>query len=147
MDIAVNYGAVLVAAIVSYAIGAVWHSPVGFGKQWMRMMGLTPEKMRSMPLTAKQAMTIGFFVTVLVAFVLAYFMNVAGAVDISSALQLGFWVWLCFLAPTLANGWLWEGKSLKLFVSRVADIMTSFKSGRRVFCNKITHINATSVCK
>jgi len=128
MDIAVNYGAVLVAAIVSYAIGAVWHSPIGFGKQWMRMMGLTAEKMRSMPLTAKQAMVLGFFVTVLVAFVLAYFMNVTGAVDISSALQLGFLVWLGFLAPTLANGWLWEGKSLKLFLFNAAYQLVSIES-------------------
>ena len=115
MDIAVNYLAVVVAAVAAYAVGAVWHSPIGFGRLWMGLMGLKPDDMGRMPLTATQAMVIGFFVTLLQAFVLAHFVVLVGAVTLSLALQLGFWAWLGFLAPTLANGWLWEGKSLKLF--------------------------------
>jgi hypothetical protein len=127
MDIAVNYVAVLLAAIASYAVGALWHSPVGFGKQWMHMMGLTADKMRSMPLTATQAMIIGFFVTLLVAFVFALFKGLVGAETISLSLQLGFWVWLGFLAPTLANGWLWEGKSFKLLAFNAAYQLVSIE--------------------
>lgn len=115
MDIAVNYLAIVAATIVAYAVGAIWHSPMGFGKMWMDLMGLKPDDMGKMPLTATQAMIIGFFVMLLQTFVLAYFMVLVGATTLSLALQLGFWVWLGFLAPTLANGWLWEGKSLKLF--------------------------------
>jgi hypothetical protein len=125
MDIAVNYLAVVVAAIVAYGVGAVWHSPMGFGKMWMGLMGITPESMRTMPLTATQAMIIGFFVMLLQAFVLAHFVVLVGATTLSLALQLGFWVWLGFLAPTLANGWLWEGKSLKLFGFNAAYALVS----------------------
>lgn len=115
MDITVNYLAVVVAAVVAYAVGAVWHSPMGFGNYWKKLMGFTDADMRGMPLTATQAMTIGFFVTLLVAFVLANFVVLVGANTWQTAMQLSFWLWLGFLAPTLANGWLWEGKSLKLF--------------------------------
>ncbi len=120
MDAGINYLAVLVAAIAAYAIGAVWHSPVGFGKQWMKLSGFSKEHMRSMPLTATQAMIFGFFFTLLFAYVLAHFVVLAGASTLPSALQLGFWVWLGFVATTLANGWLWEGKSLKLFLFNTA---------------------------
>src|SRR3989344_920593 len=111
----VNYLAVLAATVAAYAVGALWHSPVGFGAYWMRLMGFTQDSMRTMPLTAAQAMTVGFVVMLVQAFVLAYLMVLIGIDSISLALQLGAWVWLGFLAPTLANGWLWEGKSLKLF--------------------------------
>ena len=120
MDITVNYLAVIVAAVVAYAVGAVWHSPIGFGKAWMKMMGFSEGNMKSMPLTAAQAMSIGFVVTLLVSYIFARFMILVGAGTLQTALQLGFWVWLGFLAPTLANSWLWEGKSLKLFAFNAA---------------------------
>ena len=115
MDIAINYLAVVVAAVVSYAVGAWWHSPLGFGKQWMRLSGIDMSDMKSMPLTAAQAMSIGAVVTLLVSYVAAHFVLLLGVTTWQAAMQLGFWIWLGFLAPTLANGWLWEGKSLKLF--------------------------------
>lgn len=120
MDIAVNYLAVLVAAIAAYAVGAAWHSPIGFGGYWMRLMGFTRESMGTMPLTATQAMVLGFFVTLLQAFVLALFVSWLGVVSLEAALWLGFWVWLGFLVPMLASGWLWEGKSLQLFLFNCA---------------------------
>jgi len=120
MEISINYLAVLVAAIVSYAVGAWWHSPAGFGKHWQRMMSFTKESMHTMPLTAKQAIILGFFITLLVSYVLAHFVALlipaAAPAWLMLSLQLGFWVWLGFLAPTVANGWLWEGKSVKLFL-------------------------------
>lgn len=133
MDIAVNYLAVLVAAVVSYAIGAVWHSPLGFGKQWMKMMGLDKESMRKMPLTAQQAMILGFLFTLLVSYILSHFIVIAGVRDLPGALTLGFWLWLGFGITTLANGWLWEGKSLKLFLFNAAYLLVSFESMALVF--------------
>ncbi len=125
MDIAVNYLAIVAAAVVAYAVGAVWHSPIGFGAMWMELMGLKRDDMGKMPLTATQAMVIGFFVMLLQAFVLAHFVVLVGATTLSTALQLGFWAWLGFLAPTLANSWLWEGKSLKLFGFNAAYALVS----------------------
>lgn len=127
MDITVNYLAVIVAGVVAYAVGAWWHSPVGFGRQWMKMMGLDEGHMKSMPLTAGQAMSIGFVVTLLVAYVLAHFTVLVGANTWQTSMQLGFWVWLGFLAPTLANGWLWEGKSLKLFSFNAAYALVNIE--------------------
>ena len=38
---AVNYLAVLVAAIVSMVIGGLWYSPLLFGNVWMKLSGIT----------------------------------------------------------------------------------------------------------
>lgn len=120
MDVGINYLAVVVAAVVAYGAGAVWHSPVGFGRYWMKLMGFNEESMKRMPLTPAQAMSLGFAVTLVTAYVLALFISLTYAFTLYTALELAFWVWLGFLAPTLANGWLWEGKSLKLFAFNAA---------------------------
>lgn len=128
MDAGISYIAVLVAAVVAYAIGAMWHSPVGFGKQWMHLSGFSKEHMHSMPLTAKQAMIYGFFFTLLFAYVFAHFILYVGANTLTLAFQMGFWVWLGFVVTTLANGWLWEGKSLKLFLFNTAYPLISIEA-------------------
>lgn len=127
MDIAVNYLAIVVAAVVSYAVGAWWHSPMGFGKTWMHLSGIHMGDMHKMPLSATQAMSIGAVVTLLVSYVLAHFVVLLGVTTWQAALQLGFWLWLGFLAPTLANGWLWEGKSHKLFLFNIAYALVNIE--------------------
>ena len=127
MDISVNYLAILVATVVAYAVGALWHSPAGFGSYWMGLMGLTRDHMGKMPLTPAQAIVLGFFIMLVQVFVLAHFAALFGAVTWQMGLQLGFWVWLGFLAPTLANGWLWEGKSIKLFAFNAAYALVSIE--------------------
>jgi hypothetical protein len=115
----------LVATLVAYGVGAVWHSPIGFGHYWMKLMGLKADDMGRMPLTATQAVALGFVVMLVQVFVLAHFVVLFGATTWQVAMQLGFWVWLGFLAPSLANSFLWEGKSLKLFAFNAAYAFVS----------------------
>ena len=127
MDIAVNYWAVLGAALLAYAVGAWWYSPLGFGKQWMAMMGFTPDSMRKMPLTPAQAMSLGAVTMLLMAYVLAHFSVILGAAGVAASLTLGFWIWLGFIIPVIAGGWLWEGKSAKLFAFNAAYQLLSIE--------------------
>ena len=43
MDFSVSFWPVVVAAVVYFAIGALWYSPVLFSKPWMDAQGITPE--------------------------------------------------------------------------------------------------------
>jgi hypothetical protein len=114
----VNYWAILVAGIFSIVIGGLWYGPL-FGKQWMALVGITPESMKSMKMTPMQAMAGGFVVGLLTVFVLAHHMAFAGAYLESSgyelALMSAFWIWLGFFLPVNIGVVLWEGKSWKLF--------------------------------
>ncbi|MEK7109132.1 MAG: DUF1761 domain-containing protein [Patescibacteria group bacterium] len=127
MELSINYLAVLIAAVASFAFGALWHSPLGFGAHWQKLMEFTPESFKKMPLTPVQAMLIGFIVTVLFSYVLGYFVVLANAATFAAALSVGFWVWLGFVATTLAGGWLWEGKSIKLFLFNAAYQLISIE--------------------
>src|SRR3989337_3239270 len=56
-EVSVNYLAVVVAAVASMIIGAIWYSPRVFGKMWMRLTGNT------MGQTAGQSAGRGYLVT------------------------------------------------------------------------------------
>ncbi len=38
----INYWAVVVAAVVAFVVGAVWYSPLLFGKTYMELRGMNP---------------------------------------------------------------------------------------------------------
>ena len=64
---------------------------------------------------------VGGFITALVmAYVLAHFVAIAGAGDAMGALQLAFWIWLGFIATVQIGIVLWEGKPWKLYFLNAA---------------------------
>lgn len=119
--IEVNYLAVFFAAVAVFVIGFLWYGPV-FGKHWMRLMGMTPESIKSMSMTPMKAMIFGFIGMLLMTYVLAQFSFLYGAVavGVSGAIQMAFWIWLGFFVPVTSGAWLWEGKSFKLFLFNAA---------------------------
>lgn len=49
---------ILLSVIASIFVGAFWYSPLMFGPSWMRGVGLTDQKIRTMRTTPVQAMCI-----------------------------------------------------------------------------------------
>ncbi|OGZ04496.1 MAG: hypothetical protein A2648_01510 [Candidatus Lloydbacteria bacterium RIFCSPHIGHO2_01_FULL_41_20] len=115
----INIFPVIAATIISFIVGSVWHGPL-FGKQWMALSGFTEDRMKKMPLSASQAMVLGFISTLVLGYVISYFVHALGVIAISGALILGLWVWVGFILTTLANTVLWEGRPPKLFVFNLA---------------------------
>ena len=63
----VNVIAVIVAAIVSFAFGSLWYSPILFGKLWMK---LSKVDMKNSKKGMGKIMTAGFITTLIIAFIL-----------------------------------------------------------------------------
>ncbi len=42
----VNYIAVLVSALISFSIGALWYSPIVLGKRWVKEVGKSEEELK-----------------------------------------------------------------------------------------------------
>ncbi len=106
---AVNYFAVLAAAIVAMVLGFVWYGPL-FGKKWAKYVGVSEkEMMKGMPMAA-----VGGFVTVLISsFVLAHFVS---GLALGGSLFVSVLFWLAFMLPKAAGVVLWQGKSVELFL-------------------------------
>ena len=110
----VSFLMVLIAAIVAMAVSAYWYSKSGFGKSWMKEVGLTDAKKKAMQKSARKSYTIGFIAALVTAFVLAHVVRLAGATTLAEGAIVGFWVWLGFFLTTGIGQVLWEGRSNKL---------------------------------
>jgi hypothetical protein len=115
----INYLAVLVAAIVAIVLGFLWYGPF-FGKPWMKLMGITPEKMeegKKKGMGGTYAMMT--VTTLLMSFVLSHALVFAATyLDESgwyAGVMTGFWNWLGFVVPVSMGSVLWERKPWKLW--------------------------------
>ena len=119
MDIQINYWAVLVAGVSNMILGALWYGPL-FGKIWMRLMGLSDERLNELKVRGMGKLyAMAFVMALVMAYVLAHFANVWPTSGVSGAFQLAFWIWLGFIVTTMINSVLWEGKSFKLYMLNI----------------------------
>lgn len=114
-EVDINYLAVLTAAIIGMIIGAIWYSPMLFGKAWSKEMGWKPEEMKEKQKGAMKGYMMGFIGSLLMYYVLSHFIDFAKADTFSLGTQAGFWAWLGFIATISFGSMAWEGKSWKLW--------------------------------
>ena len=113
MEAQVNFLAILVAGIVNMAVGAMWYSPLMFGKQWMAMTGKTKEDLKkgasAMPCLL---MFLASLVIAITLSVVVYWMHLRG---FGSGAWLGVKLWGGFCATTMLGDYLYERRSLQLY--------------------------------
>jgi hypothetical protein len=113
-----NLLAVFVAAISTMVVGFVWYSPILFAKAWMREMGYDPNdkaKIQEMRKSAGPAYAGSFVASLVSAFILALLLHWLRADNLHLGLNLGFHVWLGFVATVQLTGVLFMKQSMKLF--------------------------------
>lgn len=111
MDI--NELAVLVCAVISMPLGAIWYGPL-FGKKWMEITGASHLSKEECDKRAKEATPlygIQFVLTLFQAYVLAHFIQ---AWQSSSGMEVAMWILMGFVMPTLAGGAMWNGNTAKI---------------------------------
>lgn len=111
-EIHFNYLAIAAAALVSFAIGGLWYSPILFAKAWMREAGLTEEQARQAPLGRT------FGLSALAAVVMA--VNLAAFLGAKATLAFGLFAGAAtgvgWVAMSLGVIYLFEQRSLKLWL-------------------------------
>ena len=116
----VNYIAVLIAAVVSMALGFLWYSPMVLGKQWMRERGFTAEGMKKAQSEMGKWYALSFVITLITAYVLSHVMvlsqNFFGYPMLQTGLTTAFWMWLGFVMPVQLTGVIFsDRRNLTLF--------------------------------
>jgi len=127
-QVAINYLAVLITAVISFIIGGLWYSPILFRNAWMKSGGFSHKNINE---AKKKGMGKLYFITfigsLLMAFVLAHFVRYVNAVKFFEGMELGFWVWLGFALPLLIGGVLWENKSVKFYLINIGYQLVSLE--------------------
>lgn len=114
----INYLAVLVAALASFGIGALWYSPLLFSKAWQKEVGLTDEYMKEN--TGSKMITVfglGFLFTVIMVFALAAILNAqVGIMDAMKGMKIGLLAGAMLSSAATGIQYVYQGKSMKLFL-------------------------------
>lgn len=106
----INLVAVLVAAVASFAVGALWYGVLG--KAWMRAARLGAEDVRPNPLLFAGA----FACQIVMAFVFAGIIYHAGPVTLGNGILSAVLVWVGLLATSLIVNHRFQGQSWALTV-------------------------------
>ena len=112
MEATINYWAVLVAAVSSFIVGAIWYGPFILGKAWQAAVGLTDEELQKANMARKFGLA--FVLSVLITYGMAMFF--AGQADFQDGLMYGAMTALFFVIPSMGINSLFEHHSLKLFL-------------------------------
>ena len=111
----INFGAVLVAAVATFILGAVWYA-VLFGGRREKMLGYTAEEKKEMEKAAPRTFSVLFVCYFVLAFVVAFLVSKLG---LNSALQgggLGFLLWLGLAATIQMTGHVTSNRPIGIYV-------------------------------
>jgi hypothetical protein len=110
----INFLAVIVSGIASWAVGSLWYSPILFGKSWQKEVGLSDEDIKG----ANMVLIFGtsLLLMLVMALGLAPIITSHGD-DITwyHGMFHGLLIGLMFIATSIGINYLYQRKSLKLF--------------------------------
>lgn len=107
----INLWAVLVAGVVSMAIGAVWYNVLS--KPWLKESGVTEKQMKG----SATPYAISFVAELVIAYMIAhvFFYVYTGDGAVAEGAMTGFYTWIGFAATVTAINYAYQMKSFKLF--------------------------------
>lgn len=131
MDI--NIWSVIVATVAAFLIGAIWYSPVLFGKEWMELSGQNDKDISG----GKTKKVIGYYViqliTTFVTFViLGFAMSFAGVDTSSDGAIIGILAWLGLILPVHVSSLIWERRAPKLVLINTVGMLLNIVVGSAI---------------
>lgn len=115
MDIfAVNWLAVVTAALTGFMVGGIWYGPI-MGKKWMGAVGLSEEQIKN----ANAGLIYGgaFALSLLASWTLAHtFLSYGVDLSFQAKVMTAFGVALGFIVPAIGTNYLFSQKPKALFL-------------------------------
>ncbi len=94
-------------------MGTIWYSPALFAKQWMKLVDKKEKDLQKGANVAYATATVGFL---LIAYVMAHFIDYADSTTFATGLETGLWLWLGFVATTFAINTTFSDRPKQLWV-------------------------------
>jgi len=118
----INYWAVLVSALATFAIGSIWYSPVLFANVWMKELGFTKENMGKPNML--KTFGVSFLLMLIIAFNLAAFIGPES--DLQFGMTAGALAGIGWVATAIGINYLYEQKSFKIWLINAGYMAVSF---------------------
>jgi hypothetical protein len=114
-DVHVNVLAVFVTALETMAAGALWYSPLLFGRAWVRANGWSPEQLADLRRRAGMSYSVSFVCYLVMALVLEAFFSFTGASGAARGATLGALLWFGFVLTVGLTSHLFTHRRLSAF--------------------------------
>jgi hypothetical protein len=111
-----NYIAIIVSVVATQVLGTLWYSNLLFGKTWRAEIGMTAEQWQARSSQARAGYIMAILGSLIAAWVLAMLIQATDAADVIDGIVLGLMVSIGFVATAIAINYVFESKSLKLFL-------------------------------
>ncbi len=113
----VNYWAILVAGAAYFILGALWYSPVIFGKAWMQAVGKSKEQLQKGSSALK--MIWAFVGSLVIAYGLARILSWTGSYSLTDAVVVSLLAAICFLVTVIGISDSMEVRPMKLYLINI----------------------------
>lgn len=110
-EVSINYLAIVGATVASMLLGAIWYAPQVFGKEWMKLSGLTEQDAKENRGAPMALMLVGSLVA---AYVMAHFVDFAGASTVTDGARVGAWVGMGFVFTAAMSESIFNHRPAKL---------------------------------
>jgi len=107
---------ILVCGVIAMVVGMFWYGPLLFGKafikanDWPDWETLSSEEKKIKQKEMSWLYLVQFIFTLIQLYILAHF--VQGWTDVSGV-EVAIWLWLGFIAPTVASNLIWSMTTLR----------------------------------
>ncbi|MFA6540885.1 MAG: DUF1761 domain-containing protein [Bacteroidota bacterium] len=101
----------LISSIVCFALGAFWFSPALFGRKWKSLRAVQDHEGITL-----RSYSLSFIVIVILNIFMSFIVDLTHAATMSSGIVIGVLMWSGFCATTAAIQFLFERRSLPLFL-------------------------------
>jgi hypothetical protein len=122
MEVQINYLAILLAAISSMVVGAVWYAKGVFGKQWMKLAKVDEARTKDW---SPFALLVAFVSSLIMAFVLAHIVFLSNyyykGSFLEDSLMTGLWIWIGFQGFRIVMHDSFEGRRKKLSIINMGN--------------------------
>jgi hypothetical protein len=124
LHVQINYMAIVVTAMLVFALGALWYSPLLFAKSWMSVIGKTEEELKK---GSKPANHVILFMQGLIsAYILSIFIGFAQATTLAAGAWVGFMCWFGFAGTTSFVHGMFSLRPIKLWAIDTGYTFVSF---------------------
>ena len=113
--------ALLAGTLCSLLVGSLWYSPLLFGTQWMKLVKMTPKKMKAAGNTPMIAAAI---MSLLRSLVLVIFFVLLVPINVFEVISIVFIIWFGFIVPEHVNGVIWaRGPKNLLYINAFSALI------------------------
>lgn len=123
-----HYTLIVIATLLQFILGALWYSPLLFGKWWMEIMEVThlsKERLKEMQKEMAPYYGLQFVLTLIYTFVLELAINYIQLVNLDiTAYTVAAWIWIGFVVPTQISGIVWSNTKKKFWVKQIFIVTT-----------------------